>query len=155
MCLSLNPGSLLVWGTWKLQAQVFTSQNSPLMLMFLINSYVFILYTNLQNYLQRTYNVRGSETRLFLTFRLLFHVASRNTLRRWTKDLLQAAGIDLTVFFSPPVRSAASSKAAQKLPLSTILSTVSWSSESTFARFYRKPLGNPCPFAEAVLSTDR
>ena len=48
--------------------------------------------------LQHTSNVWGSETRLFLTSRPLFHVALCDTLLCCTKDLLRAAGINLTVF---------------------------------------------------------
>ena len=110
--------------------------------------------TTIKNYLKRTSNIRGSETRLFLTSRPPFHVASRDTLRCWTKDLLKVAGIDLNTFSPHSTRSAASSKAALKLPLSTVISTVRWSTESTFAKFYRKPLENPTLLSEVVLSTE-
>ena len=65
---------------------------------------------------------------------------------------MAAAGIDLTVFSPHSTRSASSSKAALKLPLATILSTVGWSKESTFARYYRRPLVRSGLFANAVLS---
>ncbi|KAK3890886.1 hypothetical protein Pcinc_005186 [Petrolisthes cinctipes] len=50
------------------------------------------------------------------------------------------------------LRSASTSKAAMTLPLSTILETVGWSQESTFALYYRKPLCKQGQFGEAVLS---
>ena len=63
---------------------------------------------------------------------------------------MAAAGIDLTVFSPHSTMSTSSSKAALKLPLATILSMVGWSRESTFARFYRRPLVRSGLFANAV-----
>ena len=80
-------------------------------------------------YLERTSEVRGTETGFFLISRPPFTAASRDTLRRWTKDLLAAAGVDLTIFSPHSTRSAASSKAALNMPLSTVISAVGWSAE--------------------------
>ncbi|KAK4314028.1 hypothetical protein Pmani_014665 [Petrolisthes manimaculis] len=82
----------------------------------------------------------------------LLRVASRDTLRRWTRDLMKDAGIDLSIFAPHSTRSAATSKATMTLPLSTILETVGWSQESTFARHYKKPLCKQGQFGEAVLA---
>ena len=103
-------------------------------------------------YLARTASLRGSITGFFLTTKPPVRVASRDTLRRWTKDIMRAAGIDLTVFSPHSTRSASTSKAALKLPLSTILSTAGWSRESTFTRFYKRPILQPGLFSRAVLS---
>ena len=81
-------------------------------------------------------------------------MASRNTSRRWTRDMMVAGGIDPSLFSRHSTRSASTSKAALKLPLSTILSTVGWARESTFAKFYKKPLEDRGRFATAVLSVD-
>lgn len=107
--------------------------------------------TTIMCYIERTSEVRGTETKFFLISKPPFTAASRDTLRRWTKDLLAAAGVDLTIFYPHSTRSAASSKAALTLPLSTVISAVGWSAESSFARFYNKPLGSPALFAAAVL----
>lgn len=106
------------------------------------------VYITLKSYL----NVRGSETRLFLTSSR--SVASRDTFRSWTKDMLQTAHIDLNILSPHFTGSAASSKATLKLSVATVISTVGRSTESTFAKFYRKRLGTPTWFAEAVLSTE-
>ncbi|MPC46370.1 hypothetical protein E2C01_040089 [Portunus trituberculatus] len=45
---------------------------------------------------------------------------------------MQSAGIDLNIFSPHSTRSASTSKAALKLPLATVISTVGWSRESTF-----------------------
>ena len=86
---------------------------------------------------------------LFSTVRL----ASRDTLRRWTRDVVGAAGIDLTVFSPHFTRSASSSKAALRLSLSTIVSTVDWAGETPLTRHYRKPIAPQGQFVRAVLSS--
>lgn len=110
------------------------------------------VYTTMLHYLDRTKDRRGDITGLLLTTKPPIKLASRDTLRRWTRDVMQAAGIDLSLFSPHSTRSASSSKAALKLPMSTILSTVGWTSESTFAKYYKRPLHNGCQFANAVLS---
>ena len=109
------------------------------------------IHTAIVDYLNRTSVVRGSITRFFLTTVPPIRMASRDTLRRKTKDILLATGIDLSIFSPHSTRSASSSKAALTLPLSTIISTIGWSSESTFAKFYRRPLRKQGLFARAIL----
>ena len=62
-----------------------------------------------------------------------------------------AAGINLSLFSPHSTRAASSSKAVLQLPLSTILTAVGWSRDSTFARFY-KPIAASGQFDLAVLS---
>ncbi|XP_063856130.1 uncharacterized protein LOC135107471 [Scylla paramamosain] len=96
--------------------------------------------TSTMSYLERTNNMRGSLTGFFLTTRPPVKLASRDTLRRWTKDVMRAAGINLGIFSPHSTRSASASKAALRLPLSTIISTIGWTRESTFTKYYRKPI---------------
>lgn len=110
------------------------------------------VHSTILTYLKRTEDYRGTFTRFFLTTRPPIRLASRDTLRRWTRDILAAAGIDISIFAPHSTRSAATSKAALSLPLSTILDTVGWSRESTFAKFYKKPLCRQGLFGDAVLS---
>lgn len=109
------------------------------------------VYTTILCYLRRTSDVRGNITGLFLTTRPPFKVASRDTLRRWTKDVTCSAGLDLNMFSPHSTRSSASSKAALSLPLSTIVATVGWANDSTFGKYYKKPIGDSTHFAEAIL----
>ena len=110
------------------------------------------VYAAILHYLERTKDIRGQISRFFLTTKPPIKMASRDTLRRWTRDFMGAAGIDLTLFSPHSTRSASSSKAALRLPFSTILATVGWARESTFAKFYHKPLGDHGQFADAVLA---
>ena len=104
---------------------------------------VCVLTTSL-HYLDRTKDIRGNTTRFFLTTKPPIKLASRDTIRRWTKDVMRDAGIDLSQFSPHSTRSASSSKAALRLPLSTILSSVGWTNESTFAKYCRRSLNLHC-----------
>ncbi len=108
--------------------------------------------TALQAYIDRTTDVRGDCTQLLLTYRKPIHAASRDSIRRWTRAVLQEAGVDLSVFSPHSTRSASTSKVATKLPLSTILTTAGWSRESTFTKYYRKNVDTKCDFSNAILS---
>lgn len=109
------------------------------------------VFTTICCYLERTAGIRGSITRFFLTTRAPVRLASRDTIRRWTRNVMRDAGIDLTIFSPHSTRSASSSKASLTLPVSTIMATVGWSCESVFAKFYRRPLSKRTDFASAVL----
>lgn len=114
------------------------------------DSRLCIVHT-IKHYLHRTKPIRGELTGFFLTTRPPVRLASRDTLRRWVRDVMGAADIDLTVFSPHSTRSASSSKAALVLPLSTIISTIGWARESTFTRHCHKPLTQHGQFARAVL----
>lgn len=108
--------------------------------------------TVLKEYLKRTLEVRGKIQNLLLTTTKPTKAASRDTIRRWTKNALIQAGIDMTIFSPHSTRSASTSKAqASKLPLKTILQTAGWSTESTFSKYYCKEITKIGEFAEKVL----
>lgn len=104
----------------------------------------------LTRYLEVTRPLRGEFTQLFITVKKPYHPASRDTLRRWVKDVLRTAGIDMDIFTAHSTRAASTSKAANFVPLQTILNTATWSSASTFAKYYKKPI-RELTFQTAVL----
>lgn len=110
------------------------------------------VHTALVSYLQRTLDTRGKVTSLFLTTTVPRKAASRDTLRRWTRDLMGSAGVDLSIFSPHSTRSASSSTAAKYLPLSTIVKAIGWSKSSTFTTYYHKPIQDS-RFADAVLAS--
>jgi len=66
--------------------------------------------------------------------------------------LLEAAGVDTSVFNAHSVRGASSSAAANLgITTNEILKAADWSSESVFQKFYYKPTADPT-FGRAVLS---
>lgn len=67
---------------------------------------------------------------------------------------MKDAGINTTVFKPHSTRGAATSAAkAAKIPIHEIMNTAVWHSDSTFAKFYDRPITNESNFAEAVLSS--
>ncbi|XP_067659799.1 uncharacterized protein [Haliotis asinina] len=110
------------------------------------------LVTLLRLYLCRTEPIRGNETALFISTVKPYHRVSKDTIARWVKMTLTKAGINMRIFTPHSIRSASTTKASMKVPLSTILNTAGWSSQCTFAKFYKKPISNRHQFSEAVMA---
>ena len=105
----------------------------------------------LKHYLERVKPLRGETTRLFLTTVPPHNEASQQTISRWIKQVLNKAGLDLTIFTPHSTRSASTTKAkTANIPLSTILKTAGWSRESTFAKYYNKQISDEGVFADAI-----
>ncbi|XP_065904039.1 uncharacterized protein [Dysidea avara] len=108
--------------------------------------------STLKEYESRTQPLRGRETNLLIAIIKPHKAVSSSTVARWLKLLLEASGIDTSIFGAHSVRGASSSAAASAgISTSDILKAAGWSSESTFQRFYYKPLDNPS-FGRAVLN---
>ena len=100
------------------------------------------VHTALTAYLSRTLDVRGKETKLLITLKAPHKGISRDTLRRWMKDALSNAGIDLSIFAPHSTRSASTSMAVNnKIPLPTLIKA-GWYNESTFSKYYNKPISS-------------
>ncbi|KAJ8969397.1 hypothetical protein NQ314_001796 [Rhamnusium bicolor] len=84
-----------------------------------------------------------------------YRTAHKQTISRWTKEMLTIAGID-TAKFRPHSTRHSSSSAAQRqgISLETICRTAGWSERtSTFAKYYNKPLtSQKTEYAKAILS---
>ena len=104
-----------------------------------VPDHLICVFSSVIAYLDRTSEIRGAITRVFLTSKSPVCSASRDTLR-CTRDIMRVAGIDVSIFSPHSTRSAFTSKAALKVPLATIITTVGWASTSTFMRFYHKDL---------------
>ena len=79
----------------------------------------------------------GFPDRLFLSYVTPYRPITTDTLARWVRGVLKAAGIDTTVFGAHGVRGAAASAARNSnAPLDAILSAGDWSSARTFNRHY-------------------
>ena len=97
--------------------------------------------TVLKHYLERTLDIRGTETRLFLTLNKTNKAPSKDTLRRWAKDMLRDSGVNIDTFKPHSVRSAASSLAAKtNLSIDTIMRAAGWLQETTFSKYYKMPI---------------
>ena len=101
--------------------------------------------TYLKQYLSRTEQLRRQDgvktNQLFISFKKPHAAVSKDTLARWINSVMSQAGVDIGQF-KPHSTRAASTSAAKRLgvPISDILRTAGWSKETTFQRFYNKPL---------------
>ena len=109
----------------------------------------------LKKYIERTKVMRDTERHLFICYRKPHKRASKQTISRWIKETMSAAGIDTRIFKPHSTRAAAVSTAkTADVPIADILKQAGWSNEETFNRFYDKPsirAGPTCRFSMAVL----
>ena len=64
------------------------------------------------------------------------------------------SGINVELFRPHSTRAAATSKASESsVPLDQIIATAGWSSSSTFAKFYHKPIGANDSSAASILQS--
>ncbi|GFO27384.1 reverse transcriptase/ribonuclease h/methyltransferase [Plakobranchus ocellatus] len=73
---------------------------------------------------------------------------------RWIKLTLTKSGIDTSIFKAHSTRAAAATAAARTSDVSLVLRSAGWTKETTFAKFYNKPIDNNLSqsnFAHSVL----
>ena len=107
---------------------------------------------HLTQYLHSTSKIRSSP-KLFLSYQKPHAPVVSQSISRWIRTMLAAAGVDLSTFGAHSIR-ASSSAAAKRggAQLDTILQSGSWSSANTFTTWYDKPIIKNTPsFQEAVL----
>ena len=103
-------------------------------------------------YSERTLPVRVVEhTALLLSYVKPFAPVGSSTLGRWIKNLLEQSGVDTSVSKSHSTRAASASKANQTIRIDAVLKHIGWSTESTFRKFYQKPIEDVDSFQNAVL----
>ena len=109
----------------------------------------------IKKYLDRTKNIRGKETRLFISI-VSPHVAvGTQTLARWIKTMMNRAGVDVEMFKAHSTRHAATSAAFTRgLSIDKIKESADWSEKSQmFAKHYNRTIVNDKNnFAFTVLS---
>lgn len=110
--------------------------------------------TALKCYLERTKDLRGDTTVLFISFKKPFKEVSIQTLGRWIKYVLRESGLDTNVFSAHSTRHASTSAAKRKrVSLDVIRKSAGWSDKSTtFTKFYDRPVAkNLDAFGYAIL----
>ena len=111
--------------------------------------------TTLNVYLDKTASLRRCSS-LFIGLQKPHNAIGSQTIARWINLGLTRAGIDPTFTAHSTRHAAGSSAAKQGISINTILSTVGWRNEYTFARFYRRDTVNSDElFTEAVLTGDK
>lgn len=98
---------------------------------------------HLREYLDRTKSYRKGHTQLLLSFLKPYKPVCKSTIARWIKQILKSAGIDVDKYTAHSSRAASTSKCKTKgLNIAEIMKSAGWSKESTFSRFYEKPVDN-------------
>ena len=106
----------------------------------------------LKAYINKTKNLRNSETQLFISYVRPHKPVSRDTVSRWTKETLRICGIDTNVFTAHSTRSASVSKANEKdVPIHEIMANAGWKSAETFRKYYNKPVVQGNKLTAAIL----
>ena len=129
---SINISSLLKQSRCDFHLQPIILESYP-------NNEKLCIVTLMNEYLDRTRNLRNGEHLLISTIKPHGRV-SQQTVSRWIKLTMHNAGIPNT--FKPhSTRAASTSKAFGKgVPLPIIIKTAGWNNARTFAKYYNKPL---------------
>ena len=108
----------------------------------------------LTEYLKRTAPLRNNESALLLCYQKPHKKASKDTIARWVRSVLNTAGIDTNKYGPHSIRAASTSAAKRGgATVQAILDTAGWASTNVFAKYYDKVVhvqGNT-PFHVAVL----
>ena len=107
----------------------------------------------IREYLDRTRDIRGEASKLFITNTKPHKAVSKATLSRWIRKQLIQCGVDMKVFTTHSTRAAATSRANQLVPLSVVMKSAAWTNSSTFGKHYNKPIMGDSSFAKAVLQS--
>lgn len=114
------------------------------------------VYRALEEYIERTKQLRGNEDTLFISYVKPHKKVTSSTISRWVKTMMARAGIDVTIYKAHSIRAASASRAWKAGgPLQEILTTAGWSSKSTFAKYYNKNIRKPTQMAQKVLNLDK
>lgn len=96
---------------------------------------------HLQQYLKHTDTLRGNVKQLLISYSKPHKAVSPDTISRWIKATLVDAGIDTSKYSAHSTRLASTSAAkANSISIATIMKSAGWSQESTFTKFYNKPV---------------
>ena len=112
------------------------------------------VFSAIKEYQARTEQLRHPSTDQFFIISMKpFTAATANTLARWIKELMEVAGINISIYTTHSTHKAATSQASESLvPLGTILRAAGWASHHTFAPYYKLPVVDHNTFATAVLT---
>ena len=110
--------------------------------------------TYIKKYIDLTKHVRKEEKALLISYKKPYKKVTVQTVSRWIKSTLHAAGIDTQVYKSHSTRAAATSTANKlQVPIDDILKVAGWANERTFRKFYNKPIVSSGKFAHKILHT--
>ena len=94
----------------------------------------------LNDYINITATIRKSRN-LIISYKKPHNAVCKSTIARWCKNILKKSGINIEAYSSHSTRSASTSKAKERgLTMAEINKAAGWSSNSTFRKYYQKPI---------------
>ena len=108
------------------------------------------VYETLEFYLKATEQCRNS-TSLLVSFIKPYKAVTSSTIGRWLKSVLASAGIDTDMYSAHSTRCASTSKAVATVSADMIIRTAGWNEESTFRKFYDRPVALTNQMSTSVL----
>ena len=101
----------------------------------------FSIVKHVQQYLKHTDILRGDVKQFFISYSKPHKAVFPYTVNRWIKTTLVDAGICTSKHSAHSTRSASTSAAkGNSISLATVMKSAGWSHESTFTKFYNKPV---------------
>ena len=145
-CIQVNENGYSICFVDKLKTSRPGFQQPPLQLSRYSDEKLCVVKC-LKEYILRTADLRSTD-QLILCYQYPHGPASKDSISRWMKSLLNSAGIHN---FGPHSFRGATSSAMLKsgISLEVILKTAGWAKASTFHKFYNKPLENKCKAQKA------
>ena len=99
---------------------------------------------HIKEYIKRTADLRGNQRRLFISHQKPHKEISGDTVSRLLKNTLDLAGVNTAKFstHTPHSTRAARTSAAKamNMPIDIIMQSAGWTQESTFRKYYHKPV---------------
>ena len=86
------------------------------------------VFEHLKEYISRTRDLRNGQSQLFISYNKPHKPISRNTVSRWTKQVMKSAGLDITIYSSHSTRAASTSSCkANSFSVEEITKVAGWS----------------------------
>ena len=111
----------------------------PLLLQEFLDDKKLCVVRYLRQYILRTKYLKGTSSKLFVSYKQPHKEVSKETVARWVRIGLALCGVNTSIFMAHSTRSASVSKSAKFAIIESILKAAGWSSDCTFRRFYNKP----------------
>lgn len=106
---------------------------------------------HLERYLVMTESLRTGNKQILISHVRPHGDISVDTTRRWVREVMRLAGVDVQTFGAHSVRGAAASALInQGASIVDIMSKVGWSSETTVARHYNIPIISNVSFSDSI-----
>lgn len=136
-----NENIQIVWSSLMKQSRPGYNLE-PVVLQAFVQNKKLCIVSYLRQYISRTKYIRGDNEQLFVSYKEPHDSVSKSTVSRWLRTIMSMCGVDTDKFKPHSTRSASVSKAIKFAPMDVVLKAAGWSKESTFAKFYNKPIRN-------------